>query len=106
VKRGFDNENANTYTISMFVSIVCEFSNDDHKKFLYDLFLQYGCKRIMEHLYESVTMTEKALLRLKRDIDRHTDGYDRVRIYQYPMEGGFVISNLYDNRWRRTIVKP
>ena len=48
---------------------------------------------------------EKELARLKRDIDRRTDAYDSVRIYQYPLDDVLVITTLRDKRWRRVIVK-
>ncbi len=89
----------------MFVSIVCEISNDDHKIAVNHILLEYGFKQIFEILYESTTIKEKELARLKRDIDRRTDSYDSVRIYQYPLDEVLVITTLRDKRWRRVIVK-
>ena len=89
----------------MFVSIVCEISNDDHKIAVKNLLIEYGFKQIFEILYESVTIKEKELARLKRDIDRRTDSYDSVRIYQYPLDDVLVITTLRDKRWRRVVVK-
>ncbi len=89
----------------MFVSIVCEISNDDNKIALKHLFVEYGFKQIFECLYESAKIKEKELARLKRDIDRRTDSYDSVRIYQYPLDEVLVITTLSDKRWRRVVVK-
>lgn len=89
----------------MFVSIICEISNDDHLIAVKHLFSEYGFKQIFENLFESTTIKEKELARLKRDIDRRTDSYDSVRIYQYPLEDTLVITTLRDKRWRRLIVK-
>ena len=89
----------------MFVSVVCEISNDDHKIAVKHLLMEYGFKPIFEILYESTTIMEKELARLKRDIDRRTDAYDSVRIYQYPLDDVLVITTLRDKRWRRVIVK-
>ncbi|MCK5674399.1 MAG: CRISPR-associated protein Cas2 [Spirochaetales bacterium] len=89
----------------MFVSIVCEISNDDHKIAVKHLLIEYGFKQIFEILYESTTIKEKELARLKRDIDRRTDSYDSVRIYQYPLDEVLVITTLRDKRWRRVTVK-
>lgn len=89
----------------MFVSIICEISNDDHKISVKHLLSEYGFKQIFEILYESTTIKEKELARLKRDIDRRTDSYDSVRIYQYPIENTLVITTLRDKRWRRVVVK-
>lgn len=89
----------------MFVSIVCEISNDDHKISVKNLLVEYGFKQVFEILFESTTIKEKELARLKRDIDRRTDSYDSVRIYQYPLEDALVITTLRDKRWRRVVVK-
>ena len=89
----------------MFVSVICEISNDDHKIAVKNLLMEYGFKQVFEILYESATIKEKELARLKRDIDRRTDAYDSVRIYQYPLDETLVITTLRDKRWRRVIVK-
>ncbi len=89
----------------MFVSVICEISNDDHKIAVKHLLFEYGFKPVFEVLYESTTIKEKELARLKRDIDRRTDSYDSVRIYQYPIDGVLVITTLKDKRWRRVSVK-
>ena len=89
----------------MFVSVVCEISNDDHKIAVKNLLMEYGFKQVFEILYESATIMAKELSRLKRDIDRRTDAYDSVRIYQYPLDDVLVITTLRDKRWRRVIVK-
>ena len=85
----------------MFVSVICEISNDDHKIAVKNLLTEYGFKQVFEILYESVTIKEKELARLKRDIDRRTDAYDSVRIYQYPLDETLVITALREKRWRR-----
>ena len=89
----------------MFVSIICEISNDDHMLAIKHLLIEYGFKQVFELLYESVTIKEKELTRLKRDIDRRTDSYDSVRMYQYPLDDVLVITTLRDKRWRRVVVK-
>lgn len=89
----------------MFVSVVCDFGNDDHEMAVEDLLLQYGFRRVMKHVYESVKIKEKSLLRLKRDIDRITDSFDKIRFYQYPLDNAFAISYLANKQWRKTVVK-
>lgn len=89
----------------MFVSIFCEISNDDHKIAVKNLLFEYGFKQIFEVLFESATIKEKELARLKRDIDRRTDSYDSVRMFQYPIDDVLVITTLRDKRWRRVVVK-
>ena len=89
----------------MFVSVVCDFGNDDHRSAVHQLLIQYGFKNIFNNVYESASIKDNSLLRLKRDIDRATDSYDKIRFYQYPMEDTFVITYLYGKRWRKIIVK-
>jgi len=89
----------------MFVSVVCDFANDDHRVSVHDLLIQYGFKNIFSNVYETASLKEDHLLRLKRDIDRATDSYDKIRFYQFPMEETFVITFLSGKRWRKTIVK-
>jgi len=89
----------------MFVSVVCDFGNDDHEMAVEDLLFQYGFKRIIKHVYESAKIKDNTLLRLKRDIDRITDSFDKIRFYQYPMDDSFAISFLANKQWRKTIMK-
>ncbi len=89
----------------MFVAVFCEISNDDHLISVKNLLVEYGFKPVLEVLYESSTIKEKELARMKRDIDRRTDGYDTVRIYQYPLGDDLVITTLREKRWRRIVVK-
>jgi CRISPR-associated protein Cas2 len=89
----------------MFVSVICEISNDDHKIAVKNLLLEYGFKQVFEYLFESTTLQSRELARLKRDIDRRTDSFDSIKIYQYPLDDLLVITTLRDKRWRRVIVK-
>ena len=89
----------------MFVAVACELANDDHGAAVYALLGQYGFQRIHRDLFESTTIRPTALSRLKREIDRNTDFYDRVRIYQFPLEGTLVLTSLTDKKWRRTVVR-
>jgi CRISPR-associated protein Cas2 len=85
----------------MFVAVVCDFSNDDHKEIIKDLLLQYGLKQVIKNLFESTELNETQLARLKKDIDRETDSYDSIRIYQFPMENTLVISEMENKKWRK-----
>ena len=89
----------------MFVSVVCDFSNEDHQSAVNNLLVQYGFKQIMRNVYDSARVKEEILLRLKRDIDRATDSFDKIRFYQFPYEETFVITFLSNKRWRKTIVR-
>jgi CRISPR-associated protein Cas2 len=83
----------------MFVAVACDFSNPDHKDAISDLLLQYGFKRVFGSLFESAAIDEPSLTRLKIDIDRGTDSYDTIRIYQYPMENTLVVTSLEKKKW-------
>jgi CRISPR-associated protein Cas2 len=89
----------------MVVAVSCDIASDDHRKAVYDLLVQYGLKRVQKTLFESTAMDESTLLRLKRDVDRATDSYDKVRFYQYPLEQTLVITSLEEKKWRKTKVK-
>jgi CRISPR/Cas system-associated endoribonuclease Cas2 len=89
----------------MFVAVACEFANDDHRKAGHDLLVQYGLRKVLKDAFESATLSENALNRLKRDLDRIADSYDSLRFYQYPVDGTFAITILKEKKWRRLIVK-
>lgn len=89
----------------MFVAIACEFVNEEHKSDVYGLLKQYGFSRVAGDVFESVSFRTELLARLKRDIDRRTDSYDKVRMYQYPLDGVLVVTSLSDKKWRKTIMR-
>jgi len=89
----------------MFVAVACEFASDDHRKAGHALLAQYGFRRVLQEAFESTTLPEAALNRLKKDLDRITDSYDGIRLYQFPVEGTLAITVLKEKKWRRLIVK-
>jgi len=90
----------------VFVSIIVEAGSDGRLDELNDLLQQYGFREIQSGLWESTSIMQKYLSRLKRDIDRKTDSYDKVRMYQYPLDGYLAITSLIQKRWKRVLVKP
>ena len=90
-----------SYSISMFVSIAVDASSEERAKELADLLAQYGFEKIQRGLWESTAVSQATLERVKRDLDKATDGMDRLRIFQFPMEGTLVLSSLRDKKWRR-----
>lgn len=89
----------------MFVSVVCDIADMGHKDEVVDYLKRYGFSEIIENTFESSSISEKALIRLKRDIDQVTDFYDKVRFYQYPYEGTLVISFLTEKKWKKSIIR-
>ncbi len=90
----------------MFVAVVCEYSGDDHRVTVTQLLKQYGFKRVYDNLFESTTIKEQTLSRLKRDLDRATDSFGGFRFYQYPLEDTLTITDLAKKKWRRILLKP
>ena len=89
----------------MFVSVVCDLGSEDSRAAVFSLLPQYGFEKVQRACFESGRVSEKQLAALKRDIDKVTDYYDTVRIYQYPVDGILAISVLKQNQWRRIMVK-
>ena len=89
----------------MFVSIVLEPGSEGREEEIEDLLSMYGFSAVQKGVWESVSLKEKYLPRIKRDIDRRTDYYDKVRMYQYPLEGTLIITTLDHKRWKRVVVK-
>jgi CRISPR-associated protein Cas2 len=88
----------------MFVAVACDLGSEDHQSRVHSSLVEYGFKKVHDGLYESFTINDQGLLRLKRELDRLTDSYDGLRFYQYPMENTLVISVLKEKKWRKTVV--
>jgi CRISPR-associated protein Cas2 len=89
----------------MFVSIAVDPGSEGRARELMDLLLQYGFEKVQRGLWESAFISPDTLNRLKRDLDRSTDAFDRLRLFQFPVEGTLVLSTLRDKKWRRLVAK-
>ncbi|MCL2069819.1 MAG: CRISPR-associated protein Cas2 [Treponema sp.] len=89
----------------MLVSIALDPSSKERAAELTDLLAQYGFKMLQRGLWESASITPETLVRVKRDLDKATDAYDKLRLFQFPMEGTLVLSTLKDKKWRRMVAK-
>jgi len=87
----------------MFVSIAIDPGSEGRAKELADLLAQYGLEKVQRGLWESAFVSSDTLNRLKKDLDRATDAFDRIRIFQFPVEGTLVLSTLRDKKWRRMV---
>lgn len=85
----------------MFVSVVLDPGGIDSARSLVNVLVHSGFKKIQRACWESMNMTETELTALKKEIDRVTDYYDTVRIYQFPIDNMFVITELKQKRWKR-----
>ncbi len=90
----------------MFVSVVIDPGGKETASYLAETLTSNGFERVQRACWESVTMTEDGLITLKQDIDRVTDYYDVVRLYQYPVQDVLAITTLYKKKWRRVLVRP
>ena len=63
----------------------------------------YSRKVIIDGVYDPVKEIE--LVKIKKEIDRVTDYYDTVRIYQFPLDGMFVITELKQKKWKKCQMK-
>ena len=86
----------------MFVSVIIDPGGEETAAHLSELLTFYGFERMQRVCWESVTVNEKQLVTLKREIDY----YDVVRIYQYPVEGVLAISTLAKKKWRKLLIRP
>ncbi len=89
----------------MFVAVICDIADAGHKDSVFDYLKRYGFKETIENVFESTSISEKALMRLKWDIDKSTDFYDKIRFYQYPYEDTLVISCLQEKKWKKSVIK-
>jgi CRISPR-associated protein Cas2 len=89
----------------MFVSIAVDPGSVGRAMELADLLAQYGFKMVQRGLWESTAISPDTLTRIKRDLDRATDASDKLRLFQFPMEGTLVLSSLKNKKWRRMVAR-
>lgn len=89
----------------MYVSVAVDPGSEERAKELASLLGQYGFEKVQRGLWESTIVSPSTLTRVKRDMDRLTDAFDRIRFFQYPLEGTLVLSSLKDKKWRRLVAR-
>ena len=89
----------------MFVSVAVDPGSEERARELADLLAQYGFEKIQRGLWESAIITSATLDRLKRDLDRATDAYARLRIFQFPVDGTLVLTSLREKKWRKMVAR-
>ena len=89
----------------MFVSVVLDPGGVDTAQSLASVLAHYGFHKVQRACWESADVGVMQLSQLKREIDRVTNYYDTVRMYQYPMQGVFSIMELRRKKWRRCLLK-
>ena len=89
----------------MFVSVAVDAGSEGRARELADLLAQYGFEKVQRGLWESTALAPDTLVRLKRDLDKATDAFDKLRFFQFPMDGTLVLTSLYEKKWRRKVAK-
>jgi CRISPR-associated protein Cas2 len=89
----------------MFVSVAVDPGSEGRAKELADILAQYGLEKIQRGLWESALVSPQTLNRLKADLDKATDAFDRLRIFQFPVDGTLALSTLRDKKWRRMVAR-
>lgn len=102
-KERFDKINAMFYSILMFVSVVLDPGGIDSAKAIAEILTRYSFKKIQKACWESMQMNEAQLSVLKREIDTVTDYYDTLRIYQFPVNSNFAVTELRHKQWKRSV---
>ncbi len=90
----------------MFVSVILDPGGEESAHQLAELLATYGFEKAQRACWESPGISDQLLLKLKQDIDRMTDYYDTVRLYQFPVEGLLAITVLSKKKWKRIVVRP
>ncbi len=90
----------------MFVSVVLDPGGEESARQLAEILLTWGFEKVQRACWESATIQDQNLVKLKQEIDRVTDYYDSVRLYQYPVEGVLAVTVLAKKRWKRVLVRP
>ena len=89
----------------MFISVIIDLASKDSEREILEVFNEYGIKKIHENLYESFEFLSNKLGNFKKDIAKNLDMYDKIRIYQYPLENSFKISYIENGKWKRLSIK-
>lgn len=87
----------------MFVSVVLDPSGIDSAKAASLILTRFGFKKVQRSCWESMQISENQLSVLKRELDSATDYYDILRIYQFPINGNFAITELRQKKWKKAV---
>ena len=89
----------------MFIAVSLDLASADSVNNIKHIMNEYGIKRVHSNLHESFEFPSNKLGNLKREITNAVDVYDKLRIYQYPLEESFKISYLDNKKWKRLSIK-
>ncbi len=87
----------------MFVAVALDPGSPERAKELVEILGQYGFAKVQRGLWESTSISAAGLAKLKYELDRATDAYDKLRVYQYPVDDVLIVSGLKEKRWKRLV---
>jgi CRISPR-associated protein Cas2 len=90
----------------MFVSVVLDPGGQDSAQHLAEVLATFGFEKVQRACWESKSLNDQILTQLKQELDRVTDYYDSIRIYQFPVDGVMAITVLQKKSWKRIVVRP
>lgn len=100
-----DNYLSLFYSRCMFVSVILDPSSMDSAKALASVLIHFRFKKVQRACWEHSSISKEMLVLLKKEIDRVTDYYDIVRLYQYPVQECLCLTELSKKRWKRCLLK-
>ncbi len=89
----------------MFVSVILDPGAAESANALAQILTFYGYQKKQRSCWEHTSVSEERFTALKKDIDRVTDYYDKVRFYHYPVQGAMAITELKQKKWRKMLMK-
>lgn len=100
-----DNSLCLFYSKVMFVSVVLDPSSMDSAKAIASVLIHFRFKKVQRACWEHSSISKEMLILLKKEIDRVTDYYDIVRMYQYPVQDCMCLTELSKKKWKRCLLK-
>lgn len=100
-QKQFDKIRGLLYCTNMFVSVVLDPGSIDSARAVSAVLTNAGFTKVQRACWECASVSKSVLTQLKKDIDKTTDYYDAVRIYQFPLDGMFVVTELAHKHWKR-----
>lgn len=102
-KSPFDKTSEFAYSYDMFVSFVLDPGDIETSKAIVSILLKFDFKKVQRACYENLEISESQLSIVKNEIDKVTNYYDTIRIYQFPVNGNFSVTELREKKWKRAV---
>lgn len=87
----------------MFVSVVLDPGGMDSARTVSEILSRFGFKKVQRACWEIMRISEDSVSALKRELDKATDYYDTLRIYQFPLNGKFAVTELRQKKWKKAV---